>query len=203
MSEAYRQSKDREIWIDDIGETSIDKATKLLAGISGGASKAIGSALKRAATSGEAFAARAVRTEYYVSASDFKEYTKSSRHIASTASGTEISIKYHGTHIPLVRFDTHIGRDGKIVTRASRKSARETMQRAFKAQFNGVVGIYERIGKKKFPIRQLYGPATPQMMDANDDVSEAIAEHIRTTFDKRVDHEITRILNGWGKDSKR
>lgn len=199
MSEVYRLSEDREFWIKDIGEISIDKATKLLAGISGGAPKAIGSAIKRAASSGEAFAARAVRAEYYVSASDFKEYTKSNRHINSTASGTDISIKYHGTHIPLVRFDTHIGRDGRVVTRVSRKNARETMQRAFKANFNGVVGIYERIGEKRFPIRQLYGPATPQMMDANNDVAESIAEHIRETFDKRVDHEITAILNGWRK----
>lgn len=200
MSDFYSSidNKGREIWIDDLGG-SIDKATSLLSGIPGGTKKAIDSAIRRASTSGEAFAARAVREEYYVSASVFKEYTKSSKQIVSDKWGTEVSIKYHGTHIPLVRFDTRIDKDGRIITRVNRSSARKTLKNAFTAQFHGTVGIYERKGESRFPLRQLYGPATPQMMDANDDVSEAIANHIRQTFDKRLDHEIIRLLNGWGR----
>lgn len=203
MSDIYVASsnKDREIWIDDIGENSIDRVTKLLAGIPGGAKKAMSSALKRASTSGEAFAAKAIRGEYYVSASDFKEYTKSTRHINTTAHGTEISIKYHGTHIPLVRFDTHFDKNGTVTTRVKRSSARITLDNAFSAKLGSVVGIYERKGESRFPIRQFYGPATPQMMDENDDVSEAIANHIRDTFDKRIEHEMLRVLNGWGGKS--
>ncbi|MBE6537941.1 MAG: hypothetical protein E7671_00560 [Ruminococcaceae bacterium] len=199
MSNVYSSSgnKDREIWIDDIGATSLDRVTKILAGIPGGAKKAIGSALKRASSSGEAFAARAVRSEYHIGASDFKEYTKSSKQISATSAGTEVSIKYHGTHIPLVRFDTHYDKDGKVVSRVKRSSARETLNNAFTAMFGGVVGIYERKGDARFPLRQLYGPATPQMMDANDDVSESIANHMRETFDKRIEHEMLRVMNGW------
>ena len=50
--------------VDDVGDGSIDRAMKLLAGIPHGADKAIGSAIKRAATSGEAYAARGIREEY-------------------------------------------------------------------------------------------------------------------------------------------
>lgn len=199
MSSIYSSSdnKSRNIWVDDIGSNSIDRVTKLLAGIPNGAKRALSSALKRASSSGEAFAARAVRAEYYISASDFKQFTKSSRNIVSTDSGTEISIKYYGTHIPLIRFDTHLDKDGRVTSRVMRSSARQTLDNAFSATFGSITGVYERKGESRFPLHQLYGPAVPQMMDNNDDVSEAIAEHIRNTFEKRAEHEILRVLNRW------
>ena len=51
---------------DDIGGStgSVKRAEQILAGFPHGAEKAIGSAIKRAATSGEATAAREVRKSY-------------------------------------------------------------------------------------------------------------------------------------------
>lgn len=187
------------LWIDDIGSNTLSRAQKLLAGIPGGVSKAVGSALKRAASSGEAYAARAVRKEYVVKASDYKEYTTSKRHIQTNTSGsTEVSIEFYGYHIPLIRFDTAFGKDGRITARVRKESARQILDNAFAAKLGERIGIYERIGEKRFPIRQFWGPATTQMMDSNDDVAEDIAAHIRNTFDKRIEHEITRVLNGYG-----
>lgn len=187
------------LWIDDIGGNSLDRAQKLLAGIPGGFSKAVSAALKRSASSGEAYAARAVRKEYIVKASDYKEYTASKRHITTSASGTtEVSIEFRGYHIPLIRFDATFGKDGRVVARVRRNSAKQTLENAFAAKFGGRTGIYERVGDKRFPVRQLWGPSTTQMMDSNDDVAEDIAEKIRDTFDKRIDHETLRVLNGWG-----
>lgn len=191
------ENENRNIWVDDIGSDSIDRVTKLLAGIPKGAKKALSSALKRASSSGEAFAARAVRKEFYVSASDFKQFTKSARNIVSTANGTEISIKYYGTHIPLIRFDTHIDKDGRVTSRVMRSSARQTLNNAFSAKFGSITGVYERKSESRFPLRQLYGPAVAQMIDNNDDIVEAIGEHIKNTFEKRAEHEILRVLNGW------
>ncbi len=183
--------------IDDVGDGSIDKATKMLAGISRGVEKAVGSAIKRAATSGEAFAARAVRDEYYVNASDFKEYTKSSRHIITDKSGTTVDIEFHGHHIPLLKFDTHIGKDGHIVARVKRSSVRTTLEKAFAQSVGAHTGIFEREGDERLPIRELFGPSTPQMMSYNDDLEQAIGDHVRETFDKRLEHEVNAILNGW------
>ena len=50
--------------VNDVGGDNIDWVSKMLAGIPHAADKAIGSAIKRAARSGEAYAARAVRNEY-------------------------------------------------------------------------------------------------------------------------------------------
>ena len=47
--------------VDDVGDGSIERAQALLVGIRHGAEKAIGSAIKYAAKSGEAHAAKAIR----------------------------------------------------------------------------------------------------------------------------------------------
>ncbi|MBQ8208111.1 MAG: hypothetical protein IJZ89_05200 [Clostridia bacterium] len=178
-------------------ESSLDHVTKMLAGIKHGADIAIGSALKRAASSGETVAAKALTKEYHLTQRDFKRYTstRKGKHVRSTASGTSVEIDYRGIHIPLIHFDTHIDKNGCIVSRVKRTSARETVNGAFRAKFGSHIGIYERVGEKRYPLRQLYGPATPQMLNANYDVRKAVIERVKETFDKRLDHEITRIMN--------
>lgn len=187
------------VQIDDIGGNSLERAQKLLAGIPGGLNKAALSALKRAGTSGEAYAARAVRKEYLVKASDFKEYTASKRHVTTDASGTEVSIEFRGYHIPLIRFDAAFGKDGRVSARVRRNAVRQTLDNAFTAQFKGKSGIYERVGAPRFPLRQFWGPATTQMMYSSEAVFDDIEQHIRDTFDKRLEHEVNRVLNGWGR----
>lgn len=72
------------------------------------------------------------------------------------------------------------------------------LRHAFRANAGSHWGIYERVGAERFPIRQLYGPATTQMMYSNEEVLDAIEEKMAETFEKRIDHEILRVLNGWG-----
>lgn len=59
-------------------------------------------------------------------------------------------------------------------------------------------GIHERLGLDRYPIRELYGPATPQMMYSDENVLDAIEEKMAETYEKRIDHEIDRVLYGWG-----
>ena len=73
------------------------------------------------------------------------------------------------------------------------------MDQAFTAQMGKHRGVYERIGVERFPVRELYGPATPQMMYSNEDVLDEIEEKMAETYEKRIDHEILRVLNGWGR----
>ncbi len=75
----------------------------------------------------------------------------------------------------------------------------ETLNRAFSAQMGGHKGIYERIGVSRFPVEELYGPATPQMMYSNEEVTDEIERKVADTYEKRIDHEILRLLNGWGR----
>ena len=185
--------------VDDIGGNSIDRIKNLLAGIPHGADKAIGSAIKRAAVSGTAFAAKEIRNEYFIKASDFKQYTRSKRKIITENGSTTVEIEFRGYHIPLLKFDTRVGNDGRVVTRVKRSSARVALDHVFSQAVgtHGHEGIFERTTDKRLPIEEKLGPSTPQMMSYNDDISQAIGDHVRETFDKRIDHEMYAIMNGW------
>ena len=185
--------------VDDIGGDNIDHVSKMLAGIPHAADKAIGSAIKRAAQSGEAHAARAVRDEYFVKASDFKAYTKSKRHVSISPGASEIDIEFRGFHIPLLRFDTKVDSSGRVVTRVKRTSSKVVLDHVFPQTVgtHGHIGVFERTTSKRLPIEEKLGPSTPQMMDVNDEVAGSIADKVRETFDKRIEHEVTAILNGY------
>ena len=47
-------------------------------------------------------------------------------------------------------------------------------------------------------MKELFGPATPQMMYSNEAVTDEMEDKMVETYEKRIDHEILRVLNGWG-----
>lgn len=182
----------------DVSAGSLERATNLLAGISGGAYKAVGSAIKRAADSGKTVAKRSVTKEYTISQSEFLARTRSINHFVRESSGEiTISFGYAGCVIPLTKFNTRVNSSGQVVTQVKRSSAAEVLEHSFQARMGEHRGIYERIGSSRFPVKELYGPATPQMMYSNDEVVEEIGEKVIDTYEKRIDHEILALLNGW------
>lgn len=185
---------------DDVGDSSgkIDRAIKLLAGFPHAADKAIGSAIKRAATSGQAHAARTVGKYYFVKAGDFKQYTQTKRRINTSAGETTVEIEFRGRHIPLLKFNANVSANGLVRARVKRSSSAEILSHVFKTSVgNKHQGLFERVGDKRLPIEEKFGPSTPQMMSANDDVSQEIGDKVRETFDNRIEHEIMAVMNGW------
>ena len=186
--------------IVDVVEDSLDKATRLLAGINGGVYKAVGSALSRAAATGKTAAKQPVTKEYTISQSEFLAQTRDINHfVRESDGGISVAFGFRGNVIPLTKFKTSINSSGQVVTQVKRSGAAETLNRAFSAQMGGHRGIYERTSPSRFPVEELYGPATPQMMYSNEDVLDAIEQKMADTYEKRIDHEILRILNGWGR----
>ena len=178
----------------DIAEEGFDRVSAILSGIPGGANRAVGSALARAAAAGKTVAKRAVTQEYAISSSEFTNRTKNVNNIQRASSG-EVSINfgYRGSVIPLRVFDTKVDRSGRVVTRV-----RQALDHAFEAKMGSHYGIYERQGEKRFPVKELFGPATPQMMYSNEVVMDSIEAKMASTYEERIEHEITRVLNGWG-----
>lgn len=184
----------------DIAEDSLDKATRLLAGISDGVYKAVGSALSRAAAAGKTAAKQPITKEYTISQSEFLARTKTINHfVRESSGGISVVFGFRGNVIPLMKFNTRVNGSGQVVTQVKRSGSAATLDRAFSAQMGGHRGIYERTGPSRFPVKELYGPATPQMMYANEDVTDEIERKVVETYEKRIDHEILRVLNGWGR----
>lgn len=195
-------SESRSVYSDlvvDIAEESLDRVSKILAGVSGGVYKAVGSALSRAAASGKTVAAKAVSQEYVISQAQFRENTKNINAFRKqSGSIVEVNFGFRGHVIPLIRFDTTVSNNGRIEARVKRSESKKTLDNAFVAQVGGHTGIFERETEARFPIVEKFGPSTVQMMYSNEEVMDNIEQKMADTYEQRIDHEITRILNGWG-----
>lgn len=183
--------------ISEIGDASLERAIKLLAGVSGGIWRATYSALRRAGSSAKTKAGQYAAEEYTINKGDFMRNVKEKSYIKNEAGTVSMNILYAGNVLPLMVFDTKFSRTGKLQTRVKRSGVATLLNRAFAAKPYGPVGVFERVGDERFPIEQKFGPSTAHMLE-NENVIKKIDETIKETFDRRMDHEINRVLNGWG-----
>lgn len=160
---------------------------------------AINSALKRATKSGLTFAAKAIKKYYYITEANVKKYTWIRTKYNKSEYSTEID--YLGYHIPLIAFDSSVDKQGRVSARVKRASggSRGILDNVFKQTVGGYrhTSYFERATDDRLPIKEKLGPSAPQMMFANEALSDAIVEKIQEEYNKRLDHEIDAILNGW------
>ena len=190
------------VYFDDIGDFNLDRVTRLLAGIPGGVYKAVGSAIKRAAQRGLTVGMKIVSEEYAISQGELKRRTKNINTVVKDEKGSySVTFGYRGNVIPLIQFDTRIDRSGRVMTRVLRQNARQALDRAFVASVGSHTGVFERVTKARKPIKELFGPSAVQAFYAREETVDKMDEEIIKTYERRIDHEITRVLNGWGGKS--
>jgi len=160
--------------------------------------KAISRAAKRAADTAKAESVRQLSSEYTLPAAEIRG-TITARNIANDI-GAVMDIS--SAPFALTKFKgvtpnkTMPPAKGPVVAKV-KKSGGAAMKRAFVAKMkSGHIGVYEREGEKNLPIDQHFGPSTPGMFKANETVNEAVMKLAGETFDKRVQHELERLLNG-------
>ncbi len=176
----------------DVVQQGFERAGRMLAGLKSGsaAKKAVGRAMARSVKSGQTEAKRSVLGSYNISGATFDAYTRSVNHF----SGDTVVFGFRGEHIPLIRFGKQ-NLSGPVSVSVKAGGGGGGLGRAFYQTMMGHLGIFERISQPRYPVRELYGPATPQMMQ-NEGVQSAVSNKIIETFEKRIDHEIAAILNG-------
>lgn len=201
-----------------IDAKEVERANKLLAGIEGGPQKALYNAIKRGQAKVRTETTRAISGAYAITQQNIRAATNIKSRIFS--SGNEIigEVEYAGHKIPLHRFsvspqkpavDTKTWITAKLMegwktlhpslpvsATIKRGGQRTTSTTAFVAQMkSGHIGVFERLaGTNK--IRERMGLATAQMA-RNSMVLEDVERQAQETVTKRLDHEITRILNGF------
>lgn len=183
----------------EVVQNSLERAERLLAAINGGVYRAMGSAAARALAAGKTAAKAAVAQEYAISQREFLKHTTNTNHHYGRASNGDMvwQIGYAGYVIPLLKFKTRPASNGRLQTQVKRSNSAEVLQHAFKANIFGHEGVFERQGGSRFPVQELYGPAGPQMMAANETVLEAVDARVAEVFEQRLEHEINAILQGW------
>ncbi|MBR4575613.1 MAG: hypothetical protein IKO25_00280 [Clostridia bacterium] len=184
-----------KVEVADISQEKLDRINAILKGIKNGsgAFHAIGAAMKRAAKAGEHEAAKYASETYNITQGTFRGQCRISFKMEGGHEGVaKIEVLFAGAVIPLIEFKgTAAGPHGVQV---SPKMGGGNLRSAFLAEIYSK-GIFERIGLKRFPVEQKYGPSTGHMMQDNE-VSEKTTNKMIETFDSRIEHEISRILGG-------
>ncbi len=93
-------------------------------------------------------------------------------------------LRYRGRTPGLQHFDARRSNRG-VTVKVRKASGRKVVQGAFMPE--KIVGIYKRVGKDRFPIKRLYGPDVPGMVNT---VGEDAAQRVvHEKADKILAHE--------------
>jgi len=184
----------------ELNQRDLDRAAAELAQVRRGLPLALSRALNRTITGVRTDAVKAVRAEADVSAGRVRDNVKLFRATTERLSAAVIAT---GRDIPLIHFRT---RPSKPQTKGGRRPAIGVTAQTFKSQGGqvypgsfvarvptGHLGVFERKGRARLPIKQLYGPSAADALDRGNAL-EGIERRARIRLRERFDHEVDRLL---------
>lgn len=183
----------------EITQEQIDRVNLLLSGISGGADKAFVNVINRALVTLRAKSSQYIRETYHIRARDLKANSKLAVKNA-TVTDVEGTVTFAGTVIPLIKFKVDPARPERkqVTVSVMRQNGGKRLEAAYVANLGRYGdGVFERLTSRRESSQQMYGPSVAHMA-ANYDVIQRAEAAAQETVDKRVEHEITRILNNYG-----
>ena len=184
----------------EVSEETINRIHALLAGIEEADQKVLKPALTRGLMAGKTAFKSQITNVYYVTPKTIARYSKVGyKQVQMSGDRLIGTIQYAGKVIPLIKFNVTPQKAtyGKMPVKAAvmRNESQVEFENAFTAQMpNGHTGVYERKGETRYPIKQLYGPSAPRMAE-NANVLNVVADRINEVINKRIDHEIHRLLS--------
>ncbi|MEI2466652.1 phage tail protein [Niallia taxi] len=178
----------------DLNQQMLTQVQSRLGALSNKAPNALTNALNRTLTNVASNVSKEIRKEYNIKASDVKQTITKTK--ASRSRMTAI-VTSKGTPIPLDRFKispkTVQPKRKKPIKVGVKKGGLKEVLGAFVSDLNGIK-VFQREGKKRLPVKRLYGPSIPQML-GNQEVVNKINQEGAMMFNTRINHEITRILD--------
>ncbi|MCL1903991.1 MAG: phage tail protein [Oscillospiraceae bacterium] len=183
----------------EVQNNSVERISNLLDNIPGGAYRAMGNAIGRGLTTVRSETIKQIREVYDIKQKDLINAThiKTQKPTGGDASDIIGYISFSGYKIPLDKFKVSSTKKG-IKASQKKGGTMTSFANAFMANLSGNKFVAERVGSSRFPIKGLYGSSTAQMA-GNAVVYDEVEKAAQETIDKRVEHEITRLLNGYGR----
>ena len=210
--------------VEIVSPELLHNAEQQLADIPGGIEIALKSATKRAVSFLRTQSTKEIRQRYDIT----RKAIRAEQNIRVNYryfNGVEARVSFRGNKIPLWRYGGSspktptVNPDKTIMAIVNGNlrpvhpgiaatghqflsTAPTTFSRAFVAQMqSGHIGIFERTGGRTATgdaeIKEIMGSSVPQML-GNEDVQESLAEKTMAKMDERLEHEVNRILAGWG-----
>ncbi|MEY8517186.1 phage tail protein [Lachnospiraceae bacterium 29-84] len=183
----------------EVSAEAIERVECILAGVPKGAERALSNAINRGLSRVKTGATKRVKEVYTVQSSAINEATNTKIQKASTGKLAGY-IHFSGCKIPLYKFKVTPKAPGvkKQVTAAVKKGGGTAFENAFIAQMkSGHTGVFERETSKRLPVEEKMGLAMAQMV-GNLNVMTEIEKEAQEVINERLEHEIERILNGYG-----
>jgi hypothetical protein len=162
--------------------------------VKGGANKALARAMNRTVRAGRTELSRGVRAVYLIKQKDLYSTLKI-RNASPGNLSAEIRSSYTGM---LKLFDFKVSPRNpsrKATVHAQvRVDGGGSISSGFIGQMaSGHIGVFMRRGSNRLPIRELRTISAPIMI-SQADVSEPVGRKMDETFKKRIDHEVSRLL---------
>ena len=176
----------------EITNEQIERVNLLLGDLHGAPNRVLFNVINRALGTVRSQSGKEIRQTYNIKQGDITA-NQNMKMKRATAGDLVGSIEFAGTVIPLKRFKVSPSAPAQKTVSVS------VLEHAFVADLGKYgVGVFERMTRRRDSSEQLFGPSTAHMM-ANENVLDKVEEAAQDTIDKRVEHEITRILNGYGR----
>jgi len=162
--------------------------------------KAVNRAARRAAESGKAETKRQMTSEYTLPSSDVGKTIE----VKPLSEGMQMRIfssvqdilAFRGVK-PKTESTSGIG-SGRVIVEI-KKGNKFEIERGFVGYLqkgHKRLGLYQRDADRKNVLRRYHGPTTVGMFKANETVHNAAIDKIMETLDKRMIHELQRLLDG-------
>lgn len=188
----------------EITSKQVERINLILSHVPNGVEKALMGAIDRAKTTVRAKTTKSISEVYAITQKDIRAETNVKMRTQRAQGGIVGSVSFAGCKIPLFRFDTtpKTVTPGALVSAAVlRGNSPKPFRNAFIAQMEAGekihTGIFKRSGAARFPIEEFMGPSTAQMA-GNSVVLEEVEAAAHETIEKRIEQEISRLLNGYG-----
>lgn len=170
-------------------------AIKTLQGISQGVESAAVPAMNRANNAARAEGIRQASDTYTARQAAMR---KTLRMQKATKSNLVAGFSSRSNKLPLIEFSVRPKKqmtNGRTTLRAAvRRGGFKTIKKGFIQNGKGGLKAFRRIGKDRYPLRELFGPSVPQMLSESG-VMDAIEGRALVVLSSRFDHEIGRVLS--------
>ncbi|MFJ2044528.1 phage tail protein [Paenibacillus taichungensis] len=157
--------------------------------------QAVLSSMNRASQRAKTETGRKVRQRYIVKQGEVMQTIRLQKATGGNLTAVLVS---KGNSIPLINFSVspkkRLKRAPKSLKAAVlRGGAKKAIPGAFVARAGNHVGVFERVGTKRLPIKQIRGPAVPSMIN-HPEVREHVNDVYGSEMVKRLPHELDRAL---------
>lgn len=184
-----------------VSEQTTNRLHAILSSMGEADEKVLKPALNRGLTAGKTAFNKQIKAVYDVSPAVISQHsTLGYKKVEMRSDGLIGSIEFAGTTIPLYKFNVSpemptLGKEA-VKVGVMKGGGQTELTKGFVAQMqNGHLGVFERKKTSRTPIKELYGPSVPRMAE-NAVVLQTVEDRVNEVINKRIEHEVDRILSG-------